>query len=244
MAGRRAVGVWTVLGVVLLAGCGESETPGVPPPPPLPAPLAVVPAQVTVRPGGQEFFGVQVRGWGVEYARTDVRWASSAPEVAAISEQGVAVAVGGGRATITAVVGDLEAAAVVEVSADAARPPEVLAVAPVAGSRVGVALRCWHAEPPCMAPAWATRVGAAFAFPGPERFASGRVFVNERDVTTGAAAAYGEGDEPPSTDLPGVEGRVLGAEAMRVGRNVVRVEATSDAGRVVTYEWSFEGIEW
>jgi serine/threonine-protein kinase len=99
--------------------------------PPAVARVQVAPAQVTLAPGGRS--QLNAGAWdrrGNALAGRSVTWSSSDEDVAAVTSSGRVMAVGAGRATITARIGDATGTAGVVVAA--ATPPPAAGIAAIA----------------------------------------------------------------------------------------------------------------
>ncbi|WP_419940512.1 Ig-like domain-containing protein [Candidatus Palauibacter sp.] len=117
--------------LILAAGCGGGDSPGVmrpppgPPPPPAPVPttVSVTPATASLTALGRTVqLAAKVRDQGGQIlSAVTVTWSSSSPSVATVAANGLVTAVGRGIATITAAAGNATGSARVTVEQAAAR---------------------------------------------------------------------------------------------------------------------------
>ena len=122
---------WLLPALILAAGCGGGDSPGVmrpppgPPPPPEPVPttVSVTPATPTLTALGRTVpLTAEVRDQaGQILSGATVTWSSSHPSVATVAANGLVTAVGRGIATITAAAGNATGSARVTVEQAAAR---------------------------------------------------------------------------------------------------------------------------
>ena len=117
--------------LILAAGCGGGDSPGVmrpppgPPPPPAPVPttVSVTPATASLTALGRTVqLAAEVRDQGGQVLTgVTVTWSSTNASVATVAANGLVTAVGRGIATITAAAGNATGSARVTVEQAAAR---------------------------------------------------------------------------------------------------------------------------
>lgn len=220
--------------------------------------LDIIPTQATVKPGGQQVFSAFRRG----DSASDVTavWSSNNPDVAVVSEHGVATALQEGQSHIVVSIEEATAEATLVVTDSSPRPIEILNVVPFENETVSLSgPECLYVFPPCKLPQLSS-VGADFAFPGDDSFESAQLFIDGKEVTVDSMVIVSkvsgleksvslctpEGDcSTMATEMPGIEGSIYYPHLrdLSLGAHQATVAATSKGGKNVLYDWRFSIVE-
>lgn len=224
----------TFLGLVVACGGGSGGGTGNSPV----VGVGISPSHAQLKPGGVQALAVYDAN-GARQSSADVTWTSSAPNTVEVSRDGLAVAAGTGTVVITAEVHGARDTATIEVGTSAKRPVEIVNVLPPEGASLDLSgtNRCQESYPPIC---WGTSsipmipmAGAEFIFPGDDTYASATISLDGVNMTVPVE---------PTPLTPGAEGAIfldLLVNPPTAGEHALRVVATSQAGKSVTYEWSF-----
>lgn len=194
--------------------------------------ISIIPKHASIKPGGYQFFSTSVKdSQGEVQPSMTLQWSSNNPEVATVTENGLAAAFQEGTAGIVVSTGETSTTATLQVSASAVRPIEVVSVVPEEDTTLSLS----GCPLPCLGPPLLGSVGAAFSFPGEDIFGSARLFLDGTEVTLSALVTT-------DTGVPGVEGQIfynISGVSLAPGSHQITVKVKSQTGQTVTYAWSF-----
>jgi len=248
--------VFSISLAVLLTACRHEEAPSAMTSSPPDFKLHISPDQAKIQPGDQNQFTVAMTSpEGTTNNDISLEWSLSDTNVATVdTKSGIVTAIKEGTAKMTVCKsGRGCVTALVEVS-QSARPMEITDIYPYEDQYLSrtdpffIGFDCDDKKSACPStPIIPPLVYADFIFPWPDRLKSERMIIDSVKVATDVRVEVNVLDHPvlktrisyPVQDFSSGRPALSLLDVLALGVHMVTVEATSEAGKIATYTWSF-----